>query len=274
MQRDFPRSHSLLLEGSRPHALRHPSRCVREIRMQAGHKLLYALRMPSFARPRQSSREIHGYSEALGSLDADQENWRHVSPVEHHQAHLARAFLFHRSNVPRCFRRRLGDSRALCGRGATTHEDRRRWLFRIRWGCFTPVTQYLASEIWRRVQGHGLALWPPDSSALFATWCVLIAAPMQRFRWAGVLFASRTAGNVLAKAINPTLAKCFGANGKRLGPVRAPEEALESGTAIWLFVASAARSLSGMLKSSPREPTQGSVLERRGFQLRGERESF
>ena len=71
-------------------------------------KLFYAVRMPSFARERAKVLvKFTGIPDALAAaFDSDPKRvGATFHRVEHHQAHLASSFLFHRSNGRRCFPR-------------------------------------------------------------------------------------------------------------------------------------------------------------------------
>ena len=87
-------------------------------------KLLYALRMPSFARTRvKVLAKFTGIPEALAAaFDADPKKLAPRFTASNTTRRILRAaFLFHRSNVPRCFPLTASAiSRAPCGAPAPT----------------------------------------------------------------------------------------------------------------------------------------------------------
>ncbi len=206
-----------------------------------GTKLFYALRMPSFARERlKVLAKFSGIREALAaSFDADPKKiGAKFHRIEHHQAHLASAFFV--SPFEHAFLLSadgLGDfASTMWGTGAG---NRMRIdgavVFPHSLGLFySAVTQYLGFlKFGDEYKVMGLAAYGQPEQ-------------LEAFRDI-VRFESRSGGNGFRLALDyflhhrtgpemawaepdqtPALGKMFSEEmAKRLGPVRAPEEALE-----------------------------------------------
>src|SRR6266478_5683524 len=193
-----------------------------------GTKLFYALRMPSFARGRAKVLvKFTGVREALaGAFESDPERVRaRFHRIEHHQAHLASAFFvspFERAALLSADG--LGDfASTMWGDGAGN-----------RMNIYGAVTQYLGF------------LKFGDEYKVMGLGAYGHAEKMDVFRDM-VRFDSRSNGNGFRLGLDyfshhrtgpemswaeadktPVLGKMFSDEmAKRLGPVRAPEEALE-----------------------------------------------
>ena len=204
-------------------------------------KLLYALRMPSFARTRvKVLAKFTGIPEALAAaFDADpKKTGATFHRVEHHQAHLASSFFvspFERAALLSADG--LGDfASTMWGAGA---DNRMRIdgavAFPHSLGLFyTAVTQYLGFlKFGDEYKVMGLAAYGhPDQLGSFRDMVRFDSRSNGNgFRLGLAYFSHHRTGPEMSWAEGqqtPTLGKMFsGHMAKRLGPVRAPEEALE-----------------------------------------------
>src|ERR1700687_3246461 len=206
-----------------------------------GTKLFYALRMPSFARERvKVLAKFTGIPEALASaFDADPKKLAaKFHRIEHHQAHLASSFFvspFERAALLSADG--LGDfASTMWGAGAG---NRMRIdgsvAFPHSLGLFySAVTQYLGFlKFGDEYKVMGLAAYGhPEQLAAFRDIVRFDSRSNGNgFRRGLAYFSHHRTGPEMSWAEadkTPTLGKMFSDEmAKRLGPVRAPEEALE-----------------------------------------------
>jgi carbamoyltransferase len=204
-------------------------------------KLLYALRMPSFARTRvKVLAKFTGIPEALAAaFDADpKKTGATFHRVEHHQAHLASSFFvspFERAALLSADG--LGDfASTMWGAGA---DNRMRIdgavAFPHSLGLFyTAVTQYLGFlKFGDEYKVMGLAAYGhPEQLGSFRDMVRFDSRSHGNgFRLGLRYFSHHRTGPEMSWAEGhqtPTLGKMFSEQmAKRLGPVRAPDEALE-----------------------------------------------
>ncbi len=206
-----------------------------------GTKLFYALRMPSFARERvKVLAKFTGIPEALATaFDADPKNTgAKFHRIEHHQAHLASSFFvspFERAALLSADG--LGDfASTMWGTGAGNRMSIDGAVaFPHSLGLFySAVTQYLGFlKFGDEYKVMGLAAYgrPEQLEAFRDIVHFDSRANGNGFRLGLDYFSHHRTGPEMSWAEadqTPTLGKVFSDEmAKRLGPVRAPEEALE-----------------------------------------------
>src|SRR5438094_298567 len=206
-----------------------------------GTKLFYALRMPSFARERvKVLAKFTGIPEALAAaFDADPKKvGATFHRIEHHQAHLASSFFvspFERAALLSADG--LGDFASTMWGAGTGNRMRvdGAVTFPHSLGLFySAVTQYLGFlKFGDEYKVMGLAAYGrPDQLGSFRDMVRFDSRSNGNgFRLGLAYFSHHRTGPEMSWAEGhqtPTLGKMFsGHMAKRLGPVRAPEEALE-----------------------------------------------
>jgi carbamoyltransferase len=206
-----------------------------------GTKLFYALRMPSFARERiRVMAKFTGIPEALAAaFDADpKKTGAKFHPIDHHRAHLASAFFvspFERAALLSADG--LGDfASTMWGTGASNRMSiDGAVVFPHSLGLFySAVTQYLGFlKFGDEYKVMGLAAYgqPENLEAFRDIVRFDSSSDGDGFRLGLDYFTHQITGPEMSWAEadkTPTLGKMFSVEmAKRLGPVRAPEEALE-----------------------------------------------